>query len=200
MILQELWCVPVTQILQQFSYSPVPNNSGGGRSFFIFPFFCQSYPLIKPLPTCWFSHSVSTPQFIVHTLNFPSVYTPMFVPQFSRNSYFLLYLNIASKDILTVKKVLFKSAFLQKYLQWKQYWNHFYYIKTLDLQVMYLSVTSVTMNWILLPEIKLKISGFVKDFVLLQYIFLMGSTSLTLTNCFSPTKFHFLHLSNQSFN
>ena len=53
----------------------------------------------------------------MHTLNFPSVYTPMFVPQFSRNSYFLLYLNIASKDILIVKKVLFKSAFLQKYLQ-----------------------------------------------------------------------------------
>ena len=38
----------------------------------------------------------------------------MFVPQFSRNSYFLLYLNIASKVILIVKMVLIKSAFLQK--------------------------------------------------------------------------------------
>ena len=88
-----------------------------GEVNFHFFIFCQSYPLIKSLPTCWFSHSVSTTQLVVHILNFPSVYTPMFVPQFSRNSYFLLYLNIASKDILIVKKVLFKSAFLQKYLQ-----------------------------------------------------------------------------------
>ena len=93
----------------------MPNNLGGGQLSF-FHFFANLIHLLSSSQLVDFL-TVSTPQFTVHTLNFPSVYTPMFVRQFSRNSYFLLYLNIASKDILIVKKVLIESTFLQKYLQ-----------------------------------------------------------------------------------
>ena len=39
---------------------------GGGGSTSIFSIFCQPFPLIKLSPTYWFSHSVPTPQLIVH--------------------------------------------------------------------------------------------------------------------------------------
>ena len=67
MILEELWCVPMAQTLQEFSFSTMPNNLGGGQLSF-FHFFANLIHLLSPSQLADFLTQYQLPKFTLQCL------------------------------------------------------------------------------------------------------------------------------------